>query len=85
MNINEIFNGLQNKNALNEVKFSVAVILSCHVALFPYASLPMKDFASWRGVSDSITDSSMLLSPADAQNVSCLGLCGRDICPRSSA
>ena len=26
---------------------------------------------------------SVLLNPADAQNVSCLGLCGRDICPKS--
>ena len=36
-------------------------------------------------ISNSITDSSMLSSPADAQNVSCLGLWGRDICPKSSA
>ena len=41
--------------------------------------------ASRRGVSDSVTDSSVLSNPADAQNVSCLGLCGRDICPKSSA
>ena len=27
----------------------------------------------------------MLSNTADAQNVSCLGLCGRDICPKSSA
>ena len=27
----------------------------------------------------------VLSNPADAQNVSCLGLCGRDICPKSSA
>ena len=27
----------------------------------------------------------MLSNPADAQNVSCLGLCGREICPKSSA
>ena len=26
-----------------------------------------------------VTNSSMLSNPADAQNVSCLGLCGRDI------
>ena len=26
-----------------------------------------------------------LLDLTDAQNVSCLGLCGRDICPKSSA
>ena len=39
--------------------------------------------ASWRGASDSITDSSVLSNPADAQNVSCLGLCGRDICPKA--
>ena len=38
-----------------------------------------------RGASDSVTDSSVLSNPADAQNVSCLGLCGRDICPKSSA
>ena len=37
------------------------------------------------GASDSITDSPTLSNPADAQNVSCLGLCGRDICPKSSA
>ena len=40
---------------------------------------------SRRGASDSVTDFSMLSNPADAQNVSCLGLCGRDICPKSSA
>ena len=38
-----------------------------------------------RGASDSVTDSSTLSNPADAQNVSYLGLCGRDICPKSSA
>ena len=36
-------------------------------------------------LSFSVTDSSTLSNPADAQNVSCLGLCGRDICPKSSA
>ena len=41
--------------------------------------------ASRRGASDSVTDSSVPSNPADAQNVSCLGLCGRDICPKSSA
>ena len=35
------------------------------------------------GASDSITGSSVLSNPADAQIVSCLGLCGRDICPKS--
>ena len=35
--------------------------------------------------SNSVTDSSELSNPADAQNVSCLGLCGKDICPKSSA
>ena len=42
-------------------------------------------FASRRGASESVTDSSVLSNPADAQNVSCLGLCGRDVCPKSSA
>ena len=32
-----------------------------------------------------VTKSLMLSNPADAQNVSCLGLCGRDIFPKSSA
>ena len=41
--------------------------------------------ASRRGASDSVTDSSVLSNPADDQNVSCLGLCGRDICPKSFA
>ena len=41
--------------------------------------------ASRRGVSDSVTDSSVLSNPAEAHNVSCLGLCGRDICSKSSA
>ena len=38
-----------------------------------------------RGASDSLTDSSMLSNPAGAQNVSCLGLCGRDNCPKDSS
>ena len=42
-------------------------------------------YASRRGASDSITDSSVLSNPADAQNVSCLGRCGRDICPKKHA
>ena len=42
-------------------------------------------FASRRGASDSITDSSVISRPVDAQNVFGLGLCGRDICPKSSA
>ena len=37
--------------------------------------------ASWRGASDSVTDSPVISNPTDPQNVSCLGLCGRDICP----
>ena len=41
--------------------------------------------ASRRGASDNVTDSSVLSNPADAQNVSCVGLCGRDICPKSYA
>ena len=36
-------------------------------------------------IPDSVTDSSVLSNPADAQNVSCLGLCDRDICPKNSA
>ena len=43
-----------------------------------------KTNASRHGASDSVTDSSVLSNPADAENVSCLGLCGRDICPKSS-
>ena len=38
--------------------------------------------ASRCGTFDSVTDSSVLSNPADAHNVSCLGLCGRDICPK---
>ena len=34
-----------------------------------------------RGSSDSFANFSKLSNPADAQNVSCLGVCGRDICP----
>ena len=41
--------------------------------------------ASQGRASDSVTDFSVLSNPGDAQNVSCLGLCGRDICPKSSA
>ena len=37
------------------------------------------------GASDNVTDSSVLSNPADAQDVSCLGLSGRDICPKSCA
>ena len=37
------------------------------------------------GASDSDANLSALSNPADAQNVSCLGLCGRDICPKSYA
>ena len=31
-----------------------------------------------------VEHSSTLSNPAEAQNVSCLGICGRDICPKSS-
>ena len=51
-----------------------------HEALYSYSPLE-----PWRGESDSVTDSSMLSNPADAQNVSCLGLFGEDICPKSCA
>ena len=37
-------------------------------------------FASQCVAYDSITDISMLSNPAGTQNISCLGLCGRDIC-----
>ena len=39
--------------------------------------------ASRRGAYDSVTDSSVLSNPADTQNVSCLGHCGWDICPKT--
>ena len=42
-------------------------------------------YASRCEASDSVTDSSVLSNPADAQNVSWLGLCGKNICPKSSA
>ena len=41
--------------------------------------------ANRRGASDSVTNSSVLSNPADSQNISYLGLCGRDICPKGSA
>ena len=41
--------------------------------------------ASQRGAPDSVANFSSLSNPADAQNVSCLGLCGRDISPKSYA
>ena len=40
-------------------------------------------YANRHGASDSFTDSSVLSNPADVQNVSCLGLCGRDICSKN--
>ena len=38
-----------------------------------------------RGASYSVTDFSMLSNPAGTQNVSCLGLCDWDICPKNYA
>ena len=38
-----------------------------------------------RGASESVTDFSLISTPADAQNVSCQGLYGRDICQKNSA
>ena len=40
--------------------------------------------ANQREASNSVTDSLALSNPADAQNVSCLGLCSKDICPKIS-
>ena len=40
---------------------------------------------SQRGASDSVTNFSALSNPADAQNASCLRLCGKNICPKSYA
>ena len=40
---------------------------------------------SQRGVYDSVTNLSALSNPADVQNVSCLGHCGRNIIPKSYA
>ena len=50
-----------------------------------YQKINCNFFASQRWGSDSVTDSSVLSNPAEAQNVSCLGLYGRDICTKSSA
>ena len=38
-----------------------------------------------REVSDKVANFSVLSNPADGQNVSCLALCDRDICPISYA
>ena len=43
------------------------------------------EFASQCRASVSVAKFSALSSPADAQNVSCLGLCGKDICLKSYA
>ena len=40
---------------------------------------------SQHGASDSVASFSALSNPPDTQNVSCLGLCGRDICPKNYA
>ena len=37
------------------------------------------------GASNSVTDFSALSNPAGAQNISCLGLCGNDSCPKGYA
>ena len=39
--------------------------------------------ASKRGASDSVADFSELSNPDNGQNVSCLGLYGRNICLKS--
>ena len=46
-----------------------------------FNSLPIMN-ASQYGTSDSFANFSALSNPSDTQNVSCLGLCGRDICPK---
>ena len=38
-----------------------------------------------RGASDSVANFLALSDPVDTQNVSSLGLCGKDICPKSYA
>ena len=38
-----------------------------------------------RGASDRVANFSVLSNPVDAQNVSCLGLCGRVICSKKYA
>ena len=42
-------------------------------------------YFAMQSVSHSVTDSSMISNPADAQNVSYLGLYGNDICPKGYA
>ena len=42
-----------------------------------------KAFKNQREASDTVANFSALSNPADAQNVSCLGLSVRDICPKS--
>ena len=59
--------------------------MAAHVPISALNAKCNGDIASLRGASDSVTDSSILSSPVDVQNVSCLGLCGRDICSKSSA
>ena len=66
---------------MEKLAFSDSVVPMNFWVFFKYVLVP----ASRRGATDSVTDSSVLSNPADAQNVSCLGLCGRDICPKSSA
>ena len=67
------------------------IVTKIHNSLCIYTKLGNVTFyhckcsVSRRGVSDSVTESSLISKPADAQNVSCLGLYGRVICPKSSA
>ena len=44
-----------------------------------YFQIYIQKSTSQLGASDSVAYFSALLNSADAQNVSCLGLCGRDI------
>ena len=50
-----------------------------------FISMLTKIKINQRGASDCVANFSVLSNPADAQNASCLGLCGKDMCPKSYA
>ena len=62
-------------------RFSMILIIFHHISII----FTMIFNPNHRGPSDSITDILMLSNSAGAQNIFCLGLCGRDICPKSYA
>ena len=65
-------------------RFKQHIILQVVIIFYSFLVIIIEYYlASQRETFDCITDFSVFSNPINVQTISCLGLCGRDTCPKN--